>query len=118
MLSGIPNQTRNADLAQLEQALWEQIDQLKRTPPSTEELNRVQAQMTAQLVYAQDSISHQANQIGMLESIGLPWTLLDADIEALQSVTPEQISEVARRYLTPERLTRAHVLPAVTEEML
>lgn len=116
LLSGIPNQSRDVSLEQLEQALWQQIDQLKQTPPSTEELNRVQAQMTAQLVYAQDSISHQANQIGMLESIGLPWTLLDEDSAALQSITPEQISEVARRYLTRDRLTRAHVLPAVTEE--
>src|SRR5690554_3075070 len=118
LLTGIPNQVRDISLEQLEQALWQQIEQLKQTPPSAEELNRVQAQMTAQLVYAQDSISHQANQIGMLESIGLPWALLDEDIAALQSVTPEQISEVARRYLVAERLTRAHVLPMLTEEML
>ena len=115
-LSGVPNQSRQVSLEQLEQALWEQVDELKQTPPSQEELNRVQAQMTAQLVYAQDSISHQANQIGMLESIGLPWTLLDEDIAALEAITPEQISEVARRYLVPERLTRAHILPVATEE--
>lgn len=115
-LSGVPNQSRQVSLEQLEQALWEQIDELKQTPPSQDELNRVQAQMTAQLVYAQDSISHQANQIGMLESIGLPWTLLDEDIAALEAITPEQISEVARRYLVPERLTRAHILPVATEE--
>lgn len=116
LLSGLPNESRDTSLEQLEQALWEQIDELKQTPPSQDELNRVQAQMTAELVYAQDSISHQANQIGMLESIGLPWTLLDEDVAALQAITPEQISEVARRYLVPERLTRAHVLPITTEE--
>ncbi|MFA5678691.1 MAG: pitrilysin family protein [Pseudomonas sp.] len=118
LLSGIPNQSRDISLTQLEQALWAQIEQIQQTPPSAEELNRVQAQMTADLVYAQDSISHQANQIGMLESIGLPWSLLDEDIAALQSITPEQISEVARRYLVAERLTRAHILPIVTEETL
>ena len=118
LLSGLPNQSRDISLQQLEQALWQQIEQLQQTPPSIEELHRVQAQMTAQLVYAQDSISHQANQIGMLESIGLPWTLLDEDIAALQSITPEQISEVARRYLVRERLTRAHILPNLTEENL
>ena len=116
LLSGLPNESRDTSLEQLEQALWEQIDELKQTPPSQDELNRVQAQMTAELVYAQDSISHQANQIGMLESIGLPWTLLDEDVAALEAITPEQISEVARRYLVPERLTRAHVLPVTTEE--
>ena len=116
MLSGVPNQSRDISLEQLEQALWKQIDEIKQNPPSQQELNRVQAQLTASLVYAQDSISHQANQIGMLESVGLPWSLVDEDIAALQQITPEQISEVARRYLVPDRLTLAHVLPTATEE--
>lgn len=116
MLSGIPNQATDVTLEQLEQAFWKELDELKANPPSQSELNRVQAQMTAELVYAQDSISHQANQIGMLESIGLPWTLLDEDIAALEKITPEQISAVAQRYLVPDRLTRAHILPMPTEE--
>lgn len=116
MLSGIPNQSTNTNLEQLEAAFWDEINALKANPPSQAELRRVQAQITAQLVYAQDSISHQANQIGMLESLGLPWTLLDEDVAALEAITPDQISAVAKRYLVPERLTRAHVLPESTEE--
>lgn len=116
MLSGIPNQSADVTLEQLEQALWKELDELKAHPPTQDELHRVQAQMTAELIYAQDSISHQANQIGMLESIGLPWSLLDEDIAALEHITPEQISAVAQRYLVPERLTRARILPLPTEE--
>src|SRR5690554_7346350 len=52
LLSGIPNLARGVDLDQLEKALREQIEQLQQTPPSQQELNRVQAQMTAGLVYA------------------------------------------------------------------
>ena len=116
MLSGIPNQARQVSLEKLEAALWEQIEAIKREPPQASELERVQAQLIADLVYDQDSVSQQANRIGALEAVGLPWTLLDEDIQTLQAITPEQISEVARRYLVRERMTRAHVLPAPAEE--
>ncbi|WP_150304851.1 M16 family metallopeptidase [Pseudomonas saliphila] len=116
MLSGVPNESREISLEQLEQALWEQIEELKANPPSVEELNRVQSQLIASLVYEQDQISQQANRIGQLESIGLPWTLLDKDVETLEAITPEQVSDVARRYLTRERLTRAHVLPTAKDK--
>ena len=117
LLSGIPNQSRGVDLEQLEQRLWQEIEALKLEPPSTEELNRVKAQTIAGLVYGQDSISQQASQIGQLESVGLSWRLVDEDIAALEAISPEQISAVARRYLVRERLTRAHVLPNNPEEV-
>jgi zinc protease len=116
LFSGIPNQSRGVSLEQLEAAFWEQVEELKQAPPSAEELNRVQAQLAAGIVYSQDGIEEQANRIGQLESVGLPWTLLDEDLKTIGSITPEQISDVARRYLVRERLTRAHVLPAEQKE--
>src|SRR5690606_36896263 len=113
---GIPNLARGVDLDQLEKALREQIEQLQQTPPSQQDLNRVQAQMTAGPVYAQDSLRQPATEIGKPESIGLPWTPLAENHTALQAIATEQISEVARRYLAPARLTRAHILPTATEE--
>ncbi|HDZ55524.1 MAG TPA: insulinase family protein [Pseudomonas xinjiangensis] len=118
MLSGVPNQAQDVSLEQLEEALWEQIEMLKQEPPSAAELNRVQSQLIASLVYSQDEISQQANRIGQLESVGLSWTLVDRDVETLKNITPEQISEVARRFFVRERLTRAHVLPVSEKEEL
>ncbi|HCA24594.1 MAG TPA: peptidase M16 [Pseudomonas sp.] len=115
IFSGIPNEARNIDLPQLEEAIWKEIDELKQNPPSADELARVQAQVVAGLVYAQDSIMAQANRIGELEVVGLPWELVDADTAALQAITPEQISEVARKYLTRERYTRSYNLPLAEE---
>lgn len=110
-LSGLPNQSREVSLADLEAALWDEIDQLKNNPPESAELTRVKTQLIAQDVYARDSITHQANLIGQLESVGLSWELIEQDADALEAVTPEQISAVARKFLVPERLTRGHVLP-------
>ncbi|GAA6132479.1 M16 family metallopeptidase [Halopseudomonas sabulinigri] len=114
-LSGIPNLSRDVSLQQLEDALWEQIEQIKQTPPSAEELQRVQAQLVAGLVFAQDDITAQATRIGALESVGLSWQLIDQDVSALQAITPEQVSEVARRYLVRDRLTRTTLLPLAKE---
>ncbi|MAG66185.1 MULTISPECIES: M16 family metallopeptidase [Pseudomonas] len=115
VFSGIPNEARNIDLPQLEEAIWQEIDELKQNPPSEDELARVQAQVVAGLVYAQDSIMAQANRIGELEVVGLSWELVDEDTAALQAITPEQISEVARRYLVRDRLTRSYNLPLAEE---
>ena len=115
VFSGIPNEARNIDLPQLEEAIWKEIDELKQNPPSADELARVQAQVVAGLVYAQDSIMAQANRIGELEVVGLSWELVDEDTAALQAITPEQISEVARKYLTRERYTRSYNLPLAEE---
>lgn len=116
LLSGLPNTARDISLTQLEEAFWREIDDLKNTPPDAAELSRVKTQLIAADVYAQDSITHQATQIGQMESVDLPWTLIDEDAQALEAITPEQVSEVARRYLVPERLTRGHVLPATRTE--
>ena len=115
IFNGIPNEARNIDLPQLEEAIWKEIDELKQNPPNADELARVQAQVVAGLVYAQDSIMAQANRIGELEVVGLPWELVDEDTAALQAITPEQISEVARKYLTRERYTRSYSLPLAEE---
>lgn len=110
-LSGLPNLAREVTLEQLEAALWEQIEELKNNPPDSAELTRVKTQLIAEDVYARDSITHQANLIGQLESVGLSWQLIEQDAAALEAITPEQISTVARRYLVPERLARGLILP-------
>lgn len=116
LLSATPAGNKNHTLQDLETALQEQINQLQQTPPTEAELARVRAQLTASLVFKRDSIQHQAQEIGSLESIGLSWQLLEQDLEKLQRITPEQIQQVAQRYLQPERLTVARLTPATEEQ--
>jgi zinc protease len=110
-LSAIPNTEKHKTLADTEKALWALLDDLKRTPPSAEELERVRAQYIAGLVYDRDSITAQATAIGQLETVGLSWTLLDGETEALAQVTPADIQQAARTWFTRDRLTVAHILP-------
>ncbi len=107
--SGIPNNGHS--LAELERAYLDQMQQLKTTLVQTNEMERVKAQVVSSLIYQQDSITSQAQLLGQLESAGLSWRVLNHYLENLQKVTPEQIQQVAQKYLTPDRLTVTSLEP-------
>lgn len=111
VLSAAPNMQKGRTLEEVEAGLWGQLEQLKQTAPTAEELERVRAQVIAGLVYERDSITQQATTIGMLETVGLSWRLMDEELAALEAVTPEDIQQAARTYFTRSRLSVAHVLP-------
>ncbi|MCP3868931.1 MAG: insulinase family protein [Gammaproteobacteria bacterium] len=99
------------DIEEVERALREEADRLKKEPVSAEELSRVRAQVVAGKVYELDSVFYQAMQIGTLETIGLDWRLIDEYAERIKKVTPQQISQVAQKYLTEDNLTVAVLDP-------
>ncbi|MES9902337.1 MAG: pitrilysin family protein [Sedimenticola sp.] len=111
ILSGRPAKGHSMD--ELEQALRGEIERVKSELVSEEELQRVRTQVVAGEVYELDSVYYQAMQIGMLETVGLDWRLLDQYTDNIKRVTVEQVREVARRYLLDEELTVAilHPLP-------
>ena len=111
VISATPNTQKNKTLADVEAGIWKLLEELKTTPPSAEELERVRAQVIAGLVYNRDSISSQATTIGQLETVGLSWKLIDNELDELKNVTPADIQNAARTYFTRERLSVAHVLP-------
>ena len=114
VLSATPNVQKGKNVAQTEAGLWQQLKQLQDTPPSTAELARVRAQVGAAEVYAQDSITSQANSIGQLESVGLSWQIQDTDLAALEAVTPADIQAEAQKFFTKTRLPTADVYPEET----
>ena len=114
VLSATPNVQKGKTLSEVEAGLWRQLDDLKNTPPSAEELARVRAQVIAGLVYERDSITSQATTIGQLETVGLSWQLMDGELAELSAVTPSDIQQAAQTYFTRERLSVAHILPEDT----
>lgn len=74
-----------------------------------EELIRTKNKITADYIYSQDSVAHQARLIGHLESVGLSWQLMEQFVEQIQQVTAEQVQQVAQKYLRDERLTIAEL---------
>lgn len=109
MLGGIPAQGHG--MKGLEAALRAEVERLRSEPITAEELARVKTQVVASKIYERDSTFYQAMQIGMLETIGLPWSLKDSYVDKLKTVTAEQVQQVAKKYLIPERLTVAVLEP-------
>ena len=109
LFDGTPTDRHSSQ--QLEQALRDQVKRLREEPVSRTELERVVTQAVASKVFQADSIFYQAMQIGMLDTIGLDWRLIDQEIERLRAITPEQVQAVARKYLVEDNLTVAELIP-------
>ena len=105
------NPTEAHTTAELEKAFDEQIERLKTELVSHEELARIKAQVIAGEVFQRDSVSHMANQLGMLETVGVGWKLVDEYEAKIRAVTAEQVREVARKYFIPTHKTVAELAP-------
>lgn len=108
-LDGTPAKGRTVE--ELERALLAQVERVRSEPVDQAELERIRTQLIAGKVYELDSVYYQALQLGMLETVGLGWPLVDEYVEHLKQITPEQIQAVARKYLVPEHLTVAVLDP-------
>lgn len=96
---------------ELEQAVREQLEDLKTNLVSDEELQRVKTQVVADDVYQRDSIFYQGMILGIFESIGLPWQRADEYVDKVKAVTAEQVRQVAQKYLVEDGLTVAVLEP-------
>lgn len=108
-ISAVPADGKS--LGEVELAIEAQLEQLKNTLVTYDELARVKALLLANKVYEQDSIYYQAMVMGVLESINLSWRDYDNYIKKLQSITPEQVQQTARKYFIKDRLTIATLKP-------
>jgi len=109
MVAGTPAKAHS--IADLQQAVMQQITNLKSSLVSEQELERIKTQVVANAVYERDSVFYQAMQIGMLETVGLDWKLSDDYVKNIQAVTAEQVQAVAQKYFIDKTLTVAELIP-------
>ena len=109
VLTGTP--AKGTTVMQLKAALLKEIDALKKTLVTKDELKRVKAQVIASEVYERDSIEHMATLLGSLEATGIGHQLMDEYVPHVLAVTAEQIQQVAKKYLIIDHLTVAELTP-------
>ncbi|HXX58714.1 MAG TPA: pitrilysin family protein [Thermodesulfovibrionales bacterium] len=103
------------DIADVEKALYGEIELLRNTPPSEREIQKAKNQIEAAFIFSQDSLYMQASKIGGFEILG-GWLLMDTYLEGIRKVTPSDVQRVAVKYLTEENRTVGILIPTKEKE--
>jgi zinc protease len=93
------------------EGLLREVDRLRDESVSPEELAKAKNQKAAELVFGRQTVKQAADSLGR-NFIAAADPLYDNTyVAGIQKVTAEQIRDVARKYLVPERLNRVVIAP-------
>ena len=98
-------------VTQAQASIRKALDDLKQKGILESELKRIKVRILSDQIYKRDSIFGQAMEIGSTEMAGFSWKDIDYMLEKMQSITPEQVQAVAKKYLIDEGLTIAVLDP-------
>jgi zinc protease len=109
------------DGPRLEQAIArivEETDRLRREPVSQAELERARINFLASEQFERESVSGVASKLGSYESMGGGWRREGLALEILRRATPDDLLRVAHKYLEPDALAVAALIPESTDPAL
>ena len=98
---------------QAQASIRKALDELKQKGILESELKRIKVRILSEQIYKRDSIFGQAMEMGSTEMAGFSWKDIDYMLEKMQTITPEQVQAVAKKYLIDEGLTIAVLDPQV-----
>ncbi|HHT9120602.1 MAG TPA: M16 family metallopeptidase [Candidatus Hypogeohydataceae bacterium YC41] len=91
---------------EVEQAVYEELNKLRKEPPSQWELEKVKNQLEADFIRGLDSNSGLADEIGFYESIA-GWQYINIALQRIKAVTAEDVMRVAKKYFAKTNRTVA-----------
>ena len=109
VISATPAQGKTTP--EVEQAIYEEIEKLQKTPPTDEELSRVRNAVDASLLRALRSNSGVARVITATEHLAGTWRYLFTEREKTKAVTAEDVQRIAKKYFGEENRTVAELRP-------
>ena len=98
-------------VAQAQSSIRKAIEEIKQKGILESELKRIKVRILSDQIYKRDSIFGQAMEIGSTEMAGFSWKDIDSMLEKMQTITPEQVQAVAKKYLVDNGLTIAVLDP-------
>ncbi|MCC6443691.1 MAG: insulinase family protein [Armatimonadetes bacterium] len=95
---------------EVEKALLAEAEKIQAQPPLDAEMQKARSQIESYFTYEKDSTSGQASRLGYFETIG-SWKYMNTYLDRIRRVTPQQVQEAARKYLTATNRTVGLYLP-------
>jgi zinc protease len=117
-LFSIGFETDSKRLLDATRRIVEEVDRLRHESVSEAELERARVNFLASEQFDRESVSSVASKLGSFEAIGGGWQREAEALETLRSATPDDLLRVAKRYLLPEALTIAALIPESTDAKL
>jgi zinc protease len=102
---------KGKSVTQAQASIRKAIDEIKQKGVLESELKRIKVRILSEQIYKRDSIFGQAMEIGSTEMAGFSWKDIDYMLEKMQTITPEQVQAVTKKYLVDECLTIAVLDP-------
>jgi len=93
-------------VAEVESALYEEIEKIKTTPPSDWEIQKIKNQLEAGFIRDLNSTSGLANEIGHFEVLS-DWRYINTFMDKIAQVTADDVVRVTKKYLTKNNRTVA-----------
>ena len=93
-------------VAEVESAIYEEIEKLKNTTPSDWELQKIKNQLEADFIRGLNSAAGLANEIGHFEVLS-DWRYINTFMDKIAQVTADDVMRVAKKYFTKSNRTVA-----------
>jgi predicted Zn-dependent peptidase len=103
--------TRPDNLAEAMSVVGEELERLRESPATQEELERARDNVKARVVLAQESTSARMNRLGASLMFDLPLLETDEVMARFDAVTLDDLRELTAELWLPERLSAAGIGP-------
>ncbi len=103
--------------AEVEQAVYDELDRLKKEPVAPRELEKILNQIDAEQVRALRSNSGMASRLAYFQAINRDWREIFKQRDRIAKVTPEDIRRVAAQYFTKSNRVVATLVKPEKKEM-
>ncbi|MFH2013123.1 MAG: pitrilysin family protein [Pseudomonadota bacterium] len=96
--------------AELEQAIYKEIETLKNEPVSERELRKIKNQIQAAFIRALNSNYGLASKLSYYQTVAGDWRYIEDQLDVIERITPQDIIKAAQKYLIEDNRTVAELV--------